>query len=173
MSIILGYDPSTLRERVDLAAAGHRLDELGDQRSLSALEERVGLLRLVGRYDEAWDAANEALRQSRFTGDRSVVARARVRRAMVQQYQGKLEAALAELTTTAAEARAHDWPEVEAFSLQNRGKVLFDQGEFAKALDDFRAALTLRMRINSSPDEVESSMIAVAIAESFLDGGSA
>ena len=51
MSIILGYDPTTLREKVDLVAAGERLDELGEQRNTAALNEKIGLLRLVGRTD--------------------------------------------------------------------------------------------------------------------------
>lgn len=172
-NIILGYDPGTLREKVDLAAAGRRLEELGELRSLSALNERAGLLRLVGRLDEALVAANEALRQSRFAGDREQLALARIRRAIVQQYQGKLDVALVELSGCAAEAHAHDWRGVEAYALQHRGKVRFDQREYALALVDFREALDLRLHIESSPDQVESSMIAIAVTESFLDGGAA
>ena len=77
MSIILGYDPVTLREKVDLQAAGERLDEIGGQRNTDALNEKVGLLRLVGRIDEAWDMANDALRQARFSGDREELCLAR------------------------------------------------------------------------------------------------
>ena len=172
-NIILGYDPGTLREKVDLAAAGRRLDELGELRSLSALNERVSLLRLVGRLDEAWDAANEALRQSRFAGDREQLALARIRRAVVQQHMGKLEPAIVELSGVVNEAHAHDWHSVEAYALQQRGTVRFDQKEFPLALVDFRAALDLRLHIESSPDQVESSMIAIAVTESFLDGGAA
>ncbi|MCU1407332.1 MAG: hypothetical protein JWQ43_3635, partial [Glaciihabitans sp.] len=83
MSIILGYDATTLRERVDIAAANTRLGELGEQRSLSAITERAALLRLVGRLDESWDSSNEALRLARFAGERTQITRARIRRAVV------------------------------------------------------------------------------------------
>ena len=55
MSLILGYDPETLREQVDLDACDARLAELGDQRSLQALLERVWLLKVPGRLDDALD----------------------------------------------------------------------------------------------------------------------
>ena len=72
MTVILGYDLITLREKVDLAAAEERLAELEGRRDMESLHERVGLLRLVGKLDDAWDAANEALRNVRFSGDRAV-----------------------------------------------------------------------------------------------------
>jgi DNA relaxase NicK len=98
---------------------------------------------------------------------------ARVRRAVVAQYRGKLDTAIVELSGCAAEAQAHDWAAVEAEALQARGKVRFDQKEFALALEDFRGAMTQRLRVNSSTEELETSMIAIAVTESFLDGGSA
>ena len=51
VSIIIGYDAVTLREKVDLRAAGDRLNELGELRSLSALNEKVALFRFLGRLD--------------------------------------------------------------------------------------------------------------------------
>ncbi|HEV7949696.1 MAG TPA: hypothetical protein VGP24_08010 [Glaciihabitans sp.] len=173
MSIILGYDPTTLRERVDLAAATRRLEELGEQRSLSAITERAALLRLVGRLDDAWDSSNEALRLARFAGERTQITRARIRRAVVQQYQGKLVDALRELSDCVDEARTHGWASVEAYALQHRGRVLFDQHDYEAALEDFRTSLLLRKKINSSTDQVEAALIAVAVTESFVDGGSA
>lgn len=170
MSVIVGYDPVTLRERIDEAELNSRLDEIGDGRSRSMLGEKVGLLRLSGRLDEAWDVANEAVRQARFGGDREELVLARMRRAQVQQFLGKLDAALAELNDCVAEASAHDWPGTEAFGLQHRGKVRFEQGELDAALRDFRDALTIRVRIKSSPDQIDSSMIAIAVAESLLGG---
>ena len=41
MSFIHGYDPDTLREIVDPAQCKERLAELGDQRSLVSMLERV------------------------------------------------------------------------------------------------------------------------------------
>ncbi|MDI2098521.1 tetratricopeptide repeat protein [Ruicaihuangia caeni] len=168
MSIVLGYDPVTLREKVDLQALGARLEEIGELRSTSALNEKVGLLRLAGQLDEALDVANAAVRLARFGGDREELVLARVRRAQVQQYQGKYETALVELTDCANEANAHDWPAAEAFALQHRGKVWFDQREYEKALRDFREALTIRVRIKASANQIDSSMVAVAVAESFV-----
>lgn len=168
MSIIVGYDPITLREKVDLQAASERLDEIGGQRNTEALNEKVGLLRLAGRLDEAWDMANDALRQARFSGDREELCLARIRRAQVQHYRGKLEPALIELTSCVDEARGHDWATVEALALHERGKVHFDLEDLKAALLDFRTAVTIRVRIGASADEVDSSMVAIAIAESFL-----
>jgi tetratricopeptide (TPR) repeat protein len=169
LSIILGYDPTTLRERVDLRAAGDRLIELGELRSLSALSEKVALLRLVGRLDEAWEVANEAVRLARFTGDREQLLGSRIRRAQVLQYQGKLDEAHKELSGCVDEARIHEWTALEAFASQHRGKVLFDQNEFEGAVADFTTAVSLREKLGASADELESSLIALAVAESFLD----
>jgi tetratricopeptide (TPR) repeat protein len=173
VTIILGYDPTTLREKVDLQAARARLDELGELRNLESLNEKATLLRLVGRLDDALGIANEAVRQCRFRGDREELLRARIRRAQVQHFMGKLDAALIEFSDCVVEAHAHDWASTEAFALQHRGKVLFDQQEYAAALRDFRGALTIRVRIKASSEQVDSSMIAIAVAESFLDGDGA
>ncbi|MET0990268.1 MAG: tetratricopeptide repeat protein [Glaciihabitans sp.] len=172
MSIILGYDPSTLRERVDLTAATRRLEELGEQRSLSAITERAALLRLVGRLDDAWDSSNEALRLARFAGERTQITRARIRRAVVQQYQGRLVDSFRELSDCVDEARTHGWTSVEAYALQHRGRVLFDQHEYEAALEDFRASLALRKKVNSSTEQIEAVTIAIAVTETFVDGGS-
>ncbi|MEO7349817.1 MAG: hypothetical protein ABIW32_08180 [Terrimesophilobacter sp.] len=168
MTVIVGYDLITLREKVDLLAAEERLRELEGRRDMESLNERVGLLRLTGRLDAAWDAANESLRNVRFSGDREQLCLARIRRAQVQQFQGKLDAALIELTACVDEARNHDWAPTEAFALQHRGKVLFDQREYAAALSDFRTAATIRTRIGAAEEQIQSSLVAVAVAESYL-----
>lgn len=172
MSIILGYDPTTLREKVDPVAAARRLDELGEQRSLAAITERAALFRLVGRLEEAWDVSNEALRQARFAGERTQITRARIRRAVVQQYQGHLEGAMRELSDCVDEARTHGWSSVEAYALQHRGRVHFDQRNYKAALEDFRTSLTLRKSVSSSTEQLEAAQIAIAVTESFVDGGS-
>jgi tetratricopeptide (TPR) repeat protein len=168
LSIIIGYDAVTLREKVDLRAAAERLDELGALRSLSALNEKAALLRLVGRLDEAFDMANEAARQARFTGSREQLTACRIRRAQVLQAQGKLDDAAYELTHCVADAEAHDWTHVAAFARQHRGKVLFDQGNLEGALTDFTAAVFLREKGGAPADQLESSLIAVAVVESFI-----
>lgn len=179
LSIILGYDPSTLRERVDARAADERLDELGSLRSLSALNEKTVLLRLLGRIDEAMEVGNEAVRQARFTGDREQLLGARVRRAQVLQYQGKLDEAIIELTGCIDEARGREWFALEAFAIQTRGKVHFDLAEYESALADMTAAVFLREKLGASPAEIEGALTAVAVvqrlseAQRDVDGGGA
>jgi tetratricopeptide (TPR) repeat protein len=167
LSIITGFDLTTLREKVDVSAAERRLEELGPLRSLSALNEKVGLFRLLGRLDEAWNIANEAVRQTRFSGDREQLLGARIRRAQVQQYQGKLAAALSELSLCVDEARTHEWGPLEAAAQLTRGKVLFDLGEYKEALVDFKATVFLYEKMGASIDQLESSLTAIAITESL------
>ncbi|MEY9952549.1 hypothetical protein [Leifsonia sp. EB34] len=169
LSIILGYDPSTLRERVDLRAADERLEELGSLRSLSALNEKTVLLRLLGRLDEAYIVANEAVRQARFTGDREQLLGARIRRAQVLQYQGKFDEAIVELNGCVDEARGREWTALEAFAVQNRGKVHFDLAEYESALSDMTAAVFLREKLGASPAEIEGALTAVAVVQRFLE----
>ncbi|WP_240792283.1 MULTISPECIES: hypothetical protein [unclassified Salinibacterium] len=169
MSIILGYDPTTLREKVDLNGAAARLEELGELRSSFALNEKVELLRLVGRLDEAWELANQTLRTARFSTTRDEICMARIRRAMVQRDLGKLEPALVELNSCVDEARAHEWAEIEARALLERGRVQFELGEYKAALIDFRGAVTIRVRIGASAADVDNAMMATAIAESYVD----
>ncbi len=168
LSIITGYDMTTLREKVDERAVAERLDELGQLRSLSALNEKVVLLRLAGRLDEAFIIANEAVRQARFSGDREMALGARIRRAQVQQYQGKYAAALQELGLCVEEAQTHEWGGLEATATLSRGKVHFEMAEYEPALVDFKAAVFLMERQGASIDQLESSLVAVAVTESFI-----
>ena len=65
MSYIQGYDPHTLREIVDVSQCRERLGELGDQRSLPALLERVWLLKVTGEFDEALAVSEQSVRVAR------------------------------------------------------------------------------------------------------------
>ena len=168
LSIIIGYDALTLREKVNLPAATERLTELGNMRSLSALNEKVILLRLLGRLDEAWEIANEAWRLSRFTGDREQAVASRIRRAQVLQYQGKLDEAVTELNHCILDAETHEWTTAAADARQNRGKALFDQGNLDAALADFTAAVFLREKNGATSGELEDCLVAVAVVESFV-----
>ncbi|TFD81920.1 hypothetical protein E3T53_02325 [Cryobacterium psychrophilum] len=137
-------------------------------RSLSALNEKVSLLRLLGRLDEAWEIANEAWRLSRFTGDREHAVASRIRRAQVLQYQGKLDEAATELNHCILDAETHEWTNASAEARQHRGKVLYDMGELDAALADFTAAVSLREKDGATADELEGCLIAVAVVESFI-----
>ncbi|CAG7844236.1 hypothetical protein USB125703_00462 [Pseudoclavibacter triregionum] len=168
--IILGYDPDTLRERIDVAAAEARLGQIQHLRSLAALNERVALLRMLGRLDEAFDDAQAAYRQSRFTGSREDALAARIRRAVVQQYQGKTDVALRELDGCVDEARTHEWLSLAAFALQHRGKTRYDRGELEPALADFEEALKLRTDSEAPADQIESSKFAIRAVRARLEG---
>lgn len=170
MEIISGYDPTTLREVVNLPALDARLAEMGDGRSRAVLNEKVGLLRMAGRLGEALDVANAAVREARFGGDREELLLARLRHAQVQQALGKLDAALIELSGCVLEARSHEWPSSEAFALQHRGKVRFEQGDLAGALRDFRTALTIRVRVKAPEEQIDSSLFSIEATEKHLAG---
>lgn len=169
MSIITGYDPVTLKERVDTDAALARLTEIAELRSQSSIAERGVLLRLLGRFDEAWETTSAALRNARMMGDRRQVLYARLRRAQVQQAMGRLDDALREMSLCVDEAAAHDWAGIEAFARQHRGKILFDRQELDAALADFERSLSMREANGAPPDQVESSAIAVAVTRSFIE----
>lgn len=153
---------------MDLRKAGERLDELGELRSLSALNEKVSLLRLVGRLDEAWETSNEAVRQARFTGNREQLLASRIRRAQVQQYQGNLDDAQAELSHCVLEAETHEWSKIAAVARQHRGRVHFEQGDLDAALADFTAVVFLLEKAGASAGQIDTSLIAVAVVESFI-----
>ncbi|NQX29672.1 hypothetical protein HQQ81_20185 [Microbacteriaceae bacterium VKM Ac-2854] len=155
LSIIIRHDPATLREEIDVDAASERLDEIGTLRSLAALNEKVELLRLLGRLDEAWDVANEAVRRSRFSGDRAELLSARVRRARLMQLRGTTDAALSELSLCVDEAFTHEWHAEHAFALRHRGLTLFDLGDFGAAARDFDAAAALGSRIGLPEEDLE------------------
>jgi len=172
-TIILGIDRETLREKVDLRAAGDRLDDLDNQRSLAAITEKVTLLRVVGRIDDAWTMANEAVRLARFTGDRETLLAARIRRAQVQHHQEKYEVALRELSGCVNEAHAHDWTALEALALQARGRAYFDRGDYRRALVDFEDANAIRERNTIPADPYDLTAVAIAVTRDLLAGGTA
>ena len=91
MSYIQGYDPHTLREIVDVSQCRERLGELGDQRSLPALLERVWLLKVTGEFDEALAVSEQSVRVARMGGPRKDLLRARVLHATVLQAYANLE----------------------------------------------------------------------------------
>ena len=78
MSYIKGFDPETLREIVDATECAERLDELGQQRSLPALMERVWLLKVLDQLSDALAVADQTVRVARMAGTRKDLLRARV-----------------------------------------------------------------------------------------------
>lgn len=165
MSYILGYDPETLREQVDPRRCADRLAELGEQRSLPAMLERVWLLKVLGSLDEALAVSEHAVRIARMGGTRKDLLRARVLHAGVQQYRGAYAAAAAELSTCLDEAVGQDWKALAAFTLQHRGKVFLDAGDITDARTDFRRALAIREEIGAPEDQIAASVLALDAAD--------
>jgi tetratricopeptide (TPR) repeat protein len=165
VSYINGYDPDTLRELVDLRDCRDRLDEIGEQRSLPALLERVWLLKVLDRLDDALVVAEQAVRQARMAGTRKDLLRARILHATVMQFRGAYAAADQELTTCAEEAEGQGWSGIAAFAYQHRGKVNYDAGDYSDARTDFKRALFLRQESGAPDDQLESTLLAIDAAD--------
>lgn len=165
MSYILGHDPETLREQVDARACRERLDEIGEQRSLPALLERVWLLKVLDRPEDALVLSEQSVRVARMGGTRKDLLRARILHATVLQRRGARAAALQELTTCAEEAEGQRWAGIAAFALQHRGKVHFEAGDYDEARADFKRALFLRQESGTPDDQLESTLLAIDAAD--------
>jgi len=165
MSYIRGYDAETLREIVDDRECRLRLEEIEDQRSFPALLERVWLLKVLDRLDDALVIAELAVRQARMAGTRRDLLRARILHATILQHRGQYAAADKELTTCIEEAEGQDWASIAAFAAQHRGKVHYDRGAYDQARSDFKRALFLRQEAGASDDQLQTALQAVDAAE--------
>ncbi|WP_375386546.1 hypothetical protein [uncultured Microbacterium sp.] len=165
MSYIRGYDPETLRELVDARECKARLDEIGEQRSLPALLERVWLLKVLGRLEDALVISEQSVRVARMAGTRKDLLRARILHASVEQQRGAYAVAEQELTTCAAEAEGKGWSGIAAFALQHRGKVFYDAGDYDAARSDFTQALFLRQGSGAPDGQLESTLHAIEAAD--------
>ncbi len=172
VSYIQGYDPDTLREIVDLHECRARLAELGDQRSLQALLERVWLLKVLDKLDDALVVSEQSVRVARMGGPRKDLLRARVLHATVLQFRGAYAAAIQELTTCAEEAEGQSWSALAAFAYQHRGKVFYDSEDFTNARADFKRALFLRQEAGAPEDQLESTLVAIDAADRRRTGAS-
>jgi len=165
LSYIRGYDPDTLREVVDLDECRDRLDEIGQQRSLPALLERVWLLKVLDHPDDALVVSEQSVRVARMAGTRKDLLRARILHATVMQTRGAFAAAHQELTTCAEEAEGKGWSGIAAFALQHRGKVSYDAGDYEDARTDFKRALFLRQDSGATDEQLESTLLAIDAAD--------
>jgi tetratricopeptide (TPR) repeat protein len=165
VSYISGYDPDTLREKVNASQCKERLEEIGDQRSLPALLERVWLLKVLDRADEALVISEQSVRVARMAGTRKDLLRARILHATVLQARGAYSAAEQELTTCAQEADGQGWAGIGAFAYQHRGKVNYDAGDFESARKDFKRALFLLQESGATEDQLESTLLAIDAAD--------
>lgn len=165
MSFINGYDPETLREQVDVQECQARLLEIGDQRSLPALLERVWLLKVTDKVEDALDLSAQSVRLARMAGTRKDLLRARILHATVQQARGERAAAEQELTACAEEAEGQEWSSIAAFAYQHRGKVFYDDSDYESARHDFKRALFLRQESGTPDDQLESTLMAIDAAD--------
>lgn len=165
MSFIRGYDQETLRELVDIDECAARLAEIESQRSLPAMLERVWLLKVLGRLDEALSLADAAVRQARMAGTRKDVLRARVLHATILQWRGAHAAAEQELATCADEAEGQRWLSIAAFAHQHHGKNAYDAGDFETARESFKRSLFLRRESGAEDRELETALLAIEAAE--------
>ncbi|MFD5213514.1 hypothetical protein [Microbacterium sp. NPDC058345] len=165
MSLIQGYDPDTLRELVDQGECGRRLADIEHQRSLPVLLERVWLLKVLERLDEALGLAEETVRQARMAGTRKDLLRARVLHATVLQNRGAYDAAAQELATCASEAEGHGWAGIAAFAHQHHGKNAYDAGDYEQARESFKKSLFLRRQAGAGDKDLEVPLLAIEAAE--------
>lgn len=165
MNLIQGYDPDTLRELVDERECLMRLAEIENQRSLPVLLERVWLLKVLDRLDEAVELAAETVRQARMAGTRKDLLRARVLHATVQQNRGAHAAAAQELATCASEAEGQGWVGIAAFAYQHHGRNAYDAGDFEQARESFKQSLFLRREAGADEAELEKALLAIEAAE--------
>ncbi len=161
MSYIRGYHPDTLREIVDLRECRDRLEEIGPQRSLPALMERVWLLKVTGDLDDALLVSDQSVRTARMAGTRKDLLRARILHATILQERGQLAAADQEITTCAEEAEGQGWAGIAAFAYQHRGKVRLDDEDLDGARADFKRALFLRQQAGAPEEQLESTLLAI------------
>jgi len=169
-SYVLGFDPVSLAERFDVEAARRRLDELADERSLAALVEKIGLLRVTGQAEQAHEVATEALRQARLVGDREPIARVKVARGQLLRAEGKHEQAVHELSDTIAEAAANGWTGIVAEARRQRALVRVALGEYEAARDDLSEALAVLVKNQGDPREIDVTMVAVGALLDRVDG---
>ncbi len=169
----------TLREVVtDPAAVQARLDALGDDPETTG--ERVGLLRMLGRLDEALTVArahHQALLAEVRSGPSGALdsdaadtraTAAAIRLAHVHHWRGEHAAADALLTSALSHAGAHGHAELVGYALQHRAKNRFDAGDLHGAIADVTAALQHRRQHELPDEQLASSEQAYAtIAEAF------
>jgi tetratricopeptide (TPR) repeat protein len=165
VSYIRGYDPDTLREQIDPRQCKERLDEIGEQRSLPALLERVWLLKVLDRLEDSLVLSEQSVRLARMAGTRKDLLRARILHASVMQQRGASAAAEQELTMCAEEAEGQSWGPIAAFAYQHRGKVHYETGDYEAARVDFKRALFLRQDSGASDDQLETALLAIDAAD--------
>lgn len=167
-------DEETLRDRpVDEDVARRRVAEL-EALGEAGDDERVPLLRMLGRLEEAEELGWKALERRGGPGDTMALAMsgvipfdsvpAAIRLAHVlhwrEQYGPAGELYSAVLRTIENARMEDDHPkvsELEAFAHQHLGKLRFDESKVDIAKYHFEHALEIREAIGAPADQIESS----------------
>lgn len=178
-------DPVSLREVVsNEAAVESRIEEL-ENIGEPGDAERISWLRMLGRLQEAEELGWITLVKSGgVTDNRQIVTplpfqavAGALRLAHVLHWQKRYSQA-DRLFTAALESAQSEIVNSEmnpvaarslaAFAWQHLGKLHFDQGQFADALQSFESALVLRQELKSPEDQLASTRQAICTAEACL-----
>ncbi|MGP4982148.1 tetratricopeptide repeat protein [Glutamicibacter arilaitensis] len=178
-------DPVSLREVVsNEAAVESRIEEL-ENIGEPGDAERISWLRMLRRLQEAEELGWITLVKSGgVTDNRQIVTplpfqavAGALRLAHVLHWQKRYSQA-DRLFTAALESAQSEIDNSEmnpvaarslaAFAWQHLGKLHFDQGQFADALQSFESALVLRQELKSPEDQLASTRQAICTAEACL-----
>jgi tetratricopeptide (TPR) repeat protein len=161
-------DERANRETVDEVAANDYLATIAGRTDLTARGERVGLLRMLGRLDEAAREGEAALALARQEGTARQRVTALLRLAHVRQWRREWESADELFAEALRQAQELADPLMVAFAHQHSGRNHVDQGRHAEAVESFRAALALREAHDAPTDQLESTRGALRAAEARL-----
>lgn len=167
-SYFLGFDPETLAERFDYAAAQQRLAEIADVRGLEELVEKIGLFIALGRPDDAQTTAAEALRMARFASDRELLMRARISNSRLLRAEGRHEQSVHELSDVIIHAGNLGRHDLVADALRQRALVRLAMDEPDGARADLNEALAVLVRAGAGAREIDTTMVAIG---ALLDRG--
>ncbi len=165
MSYIHGTTPTRCVRSPTRASARSVSTRSARSAVCTALLERVWLLKVLDRFDEALAISEQSVRVARMAGTRRDLLRARILHATIMQCRGAYAAAEQELTMCAEEAEGQGWASIAAFALQHRGKVHYDEGDYEGARRDFKQALFLRQNAGATDAQLESTLLAIDAAD--------
>jgi tetratricopeptide (TPR) repeat protein len=155
-------DPASNRDYlVDEAAGEAYLEHIVDRTDLASRGERVSLLRMLGRLEEAEEEAVAAVNLAQQEGSERQQIAALIRLAHVVQWTRdwtRADELFAEAMTRAVVLAD---PIMLAFAHQHAGRNHVDQGRFADAISSFEAALALRESAGAPEDQLASTRAAL------------